>query len=66
MQQAQSKIATLHALMHPVNSYASMTPNYPQGTMPLNNTHAIIQQTYTIPPYPSQIQVIPPPPPLPV
>ena len=38
-----------------------MTPNYPQGTMPLNNTHASIQQNYTIPPYPSQIHVIPPP-----
>ena len=65
MQKAQSTIATLNAQMHTANSYASIPSNYPPGTIPLNNTHASIQQTYTIPPYPSQIQVIPPPPPLP-
>ena len=50
--------------MYPDNSYDSIQSNYPPGTIPLNNTHTSIQHTYTIPPYPSQIIVIPPPYPL--
>ena len=55
IQKAKSTIATLNAQMHPANSYNLITLNYPPGTIPLNNIHASIQQTYNIPPYPSQI-----------
>ena len=58
----ESADRTLAALSHQSYSPNQYALQHQQIAPPYVNTNASVQQTYTIPPYPSQIQIPPPPP----
>ena len=61
----QSANHTLASVAHQPYSpklYAWQPQQNMQAVTPYINTNASIQQSYTMPPYPSQIQIPPPPP----